>query len=157
MKILDSIKRIRIKKDSPIQFQIDDDAIQVKVDRVGMIAPGLEGVLLLKSEDGIEFPIYAFSGEVARSIAGFKEDVKENIPSIYGLVEQLAEELETRLVKVRIFDNMGSLRANLYFAGKKNVTLRNYRASDAIALATYYKVPILLKKELAEQKTEQLR
>ena len=38
------------------------------------------------------------------------------------------------LVKVKIYESGDVLRANLYFTGKKDLVLRNYRASDAMAL-----------------------
>jgi bifunctional DNase/RNase len=46
------------------------------------------------------------------------------------------------------------LRANLYFSGKKDLVLRNYRASDAMALAAYYTIPILVRKNLLKETME---
>ncbi|MCH7968909.1 MAG: bifunctional nuclease family protein [Thaumarchaeota archaeon] len=37
---------------------------------------------------------------------------------------------------------------------KKDLILRNFRASDAIALATFYHVPILIRSELLKEKVE---
>ncbi len=51
---------------------------------------GLEGLLTLKSDDGREFPIRAFSGEVARHILRFKEGDKTTIPTIYNLIEEIS-------------------------------------------------------------------
>ena len=48
------------------------------------------------------------------------------------------------------------LRANLYFTGKKDIVLRNYRASDAVALAAFYNIPILVRKTLLKDKMENL-
>jgi bifunctional DNase/RNase len=48
------------------------------------------------------------------------------------------------------------LRANLYFKSRKDyLVLRNYRASDAIALAAYYDIPIKVRKNLFEEAIEQ--
>jgi bifunctional DNase/RNase len=67
------------------------------------------------------------------------------------MLEQICEDSGLLLVKVRIFASGEALRANLYFTGKKELILRNYRASDAIALAAFYSIPILIKKNLLEQ------
>ena len=50
--------------------------------------------------------------------------------------------------KIKVYESGDALRANLYLTGKKEMVLRNYRASDAIALAMYYKIPILVRKSL---------
>jgi hypothetical protein len=139
-----------------IKQEINSDEIQVKIDQIGTDSFGLQGILILKTNDGKEFPISAFSGEVARYIAGFRDGQKDAIPTIYNLVEQLSEESELFLVKVKIFDSGNALRANLYFGGRKNIVLRNFRASDAIALATYYDVPIIMNKNLFEQQVKEL-
>jgi hypothetical protein len=55
------------------------------------------------------------------------------------------------LVKVKIYESGEALRANLYFTGKKDMVLRNYRASDAVALAVYYKIPILVRNNLLQE------
>jgi len=44
------------------------------------------------------------------------------------------------------------LRANLYFKTRDDeMVLRNYRASDSIALAAYYDIPIKVRKNLFEE------
>jgi bifunctional DNase/RNase len=58
------------------------------------------------------------------------------------------------LVKVKIYESGEVLRANLYFTGKKDIVLRNYRASDAMALASYYSIPILVRKNLLKETME---
>ena len=70
----------------------------------------------------------------------------ESAPSIYKMIEDICEENELVLVKVKIYESGEVLRANLYFTGKKDLVLRNYRASDAMALAAYYNIPILVRK-----------
>ena len=68
------------------------------------------------------------------------------------MFEQICEECGLLLVKVKIYQSGDALRANLYFTGKKDVVLRNFRASDSIALATFYNAPILIRKNLLEEK-----
>ena len=135
-----------------IDETIDKNYEVVRVNHVGLTTPfGTEGAVILKTNDGQEFPISAFSGEVAQYISNFVEEKRDILPSIYNLVEQLCEESELLLVKVKLYENANALRANLYFTGRKNIVLRNFRASDAIALATFYGIPILLRKSLLEQ------
>ncbi len=49
------------------------------------------------------------------------------------------------------YESGEALRANLYFTGKKELVLRNYRASDAVALAAFYKIPILVRTNLLRE------
>ena len=52
-----------------IDEAIDENYEAVKVNHVGLTTPfGVEGAVILKTYDGREFPISAFSGEVARHI-----------------------------------------------------------------------------------------
>ena len=67
----------------------------------------------------------------------------EQAPSIYRMIEEICEQNELTLVKVKIYGSGDVLRANLYFTGKKDLVLRNHRASDAMALAAYYKIPLV--------------
>ncbi len=129
---------------------LDEDCEVVTIDKIGITELG-QGALLLKTQDGKEFPMSAFSAETAKSISDFQQGRLDELPTIYNLVEQICENAELLLVKVRIFVSGHALRANLYFTGKKGLVLRNFRASDAIALATFYSIPILLKKELLQQ------
>ena len=135
---------------------IDTDYETVKIDQVGTIDP-LTGAVLFKDET-VEFLMSGFSSEVAGFISGFLEGKREDPPTIYRLVEQICEENEILLVKVKIYETGGIFRANLYFTGKKDMMFRNFRASDAIALATYYNIPILVRKsmlkKIQESKTE---
>ena len=139
-----------------------------KIDYVGFLDPyAVEGVVLLKADDGREFHIRAFSGEVARQINSFLEDSRErrigssfspntpeSFPTIYRMIEEICENSELVLVKVKVYDSGQALRANLYFTGKKDLVLRNYRASDALALAAFYNIPILVKKDLLREKMQ---
>jgi hypothetical protein len=144
------------EKNSPklkIDEAPDEDYEVVKISDIGLADPfALEGIALLTSDDGKVFPITAFSGEVARNISNFIKEKRDVVPTVYNMLEQICEESELLLVKVKLYDSGNALRANLYFTGKKDLVLRNYRASDAIALATFYNVPILLRKSLLKEK-----
>ena len=133
----------------------DPDYDSVKIDYVGFVDPyAVEGMVVLKSADGKEFHMRAFSGEVARHISSFNEDSPDSVPSIYKMIEEICEENELVLVKVKIYESGEVLRANLYFTGKKDLVLRNYRASDAMALGAFYNIPILVRKNLLKESME---
>jgi len=133
----------------------DSDYVDVKITYVGFVDPyGIEGILILRSDDGKEFHMRAFSGEVARHITSFIDGQRDSIPSIYNMVEEVAELNELLLVRVKVYESGNVLRANLYFTGKHELVMRNYRASDALALASFYSVPILVKKTLLKEKME---
>src|SRR5207302_832436 len=135
----------------------DEEYIEVKISYVGFADQlGLEGIVILKSFDGKEFPMRAFSGEVARHISRFQEGDKNTIPTIYNLVEEIAVMQDLLLMEVRVYQSGSVLRANLYFKSRKEyLVLRNYRASDSIALAAYYDAPIKIRKNLFEEAIEQ--
>lgn len=146
--------KFSIKASTPLRIdqEIDSDYELAKIHGVGLADPlALQGVVLLKTEDGKEFPISAFSGEVARYIANFLDAKRDSLPTTYNMIEQICEESELLLVKVKLYQSGSALRANLYFAGKKDLVLRNYRSSDAIALATFYSAPILVRKDLLKE------
>ncbi|MBI5698645.1 MAG: bifunctional nuclease family protein [Thaumarchaeota archaeon] len=109
------------------------------------------GIMVLRSIDGKEFQMTAFSADTAKYIANFMDEKREEIPTIYNMFEQICEENEIMLVKVKIYETGGIFRANLYFTGKKDILLKYYRASDAITLATFYNVPILVRKDLLKE------
>ena len=133
----------------------DSDYEDAKITYVGFVDPyGVEGILILRSEDGKEFHMRAFSGEVARHITNFIEDQRDSIPTIYNMIEEIAELNELLMVKIKVYESGTVLRANLYFTGKTDLVMRNYRASDAIALASFYNVPILVRKSLLKEKME---
>jgi bifunctional DNase/RNase len=137
----------------------DSDYVEVRINNIGFLdTMGLEGAIVLKSIDGIDFPIVAFSGEVAQHIALFQQGKKNDIPTIYNLVEEIAVMHDLLLLEVRIYQSDSVLRSNLYFQNRKKeiLILRNYRASDAIALAAYYDAPIKLRKTLLEKKDNEM-
>ena len=136
----------------------DEEYIQARISYVGFADQlGLEGVVILKTIDGKEFPMRAFSGEVARHISRFQEGDKNTIPTIYNLVEEIAVMQDLLLIEVRVYQSGSVLRANLYFKGRRKeyLILRNYRASDSIALAAYYDIPIKVRKNLFEEAIQQ--
>jgi bifunctional DNase/RNase len=147
---IDSLWRKIISTKSKIQISdLDEDSEILKISNVGITDLGM-GAVILKTSDGKEFPISAFSVDVAKHISDFQEGKRSQIPTMYNMIEQICEESGLFLVKVRIYDSGEALRANLYFTGKKEMILRNHRASDAIALATFYSIPILIKKSLLQ-------
>ena len=129
-----------------------EDYVLAKIGQVGHVDKlGVEGVLVLISQDGREFPMLAFSGEVAQHIVRFQNGDKNSIPTIYNLVEEIAVMQDLLLLEVRVYQSGSVLRANLYFKKRDGeIVLRNYRASDAIALASYYDAPIKVRKNLFE-------
>ena len=140
-------------------MKIDDvqesDYDVVKITTVGFVDPyAVEGLVVLTADNGKEFHMRAFSGEVARHISSFIKEQRDAIPTIYNMIEQICEENEIVLVKVKIYESGEVLRANLYFTGKKDIVLRNYRASDGIALAAFYNIPILIRKNLLKEHME---
>lgn len=133
----------------------DSDYVDTKITYVGFVDPyGVEGLLILRSEDGKEFHMRAFSGEVARHITNFIEGQRDSIPTIYNMLEEISELNELLLVRIKVYESGSVLRANLYFTGKTELVMRNYRASDAITLASFYNVPILVRKNLLKEKME---
>jgi bifunctional DNase/RNase len=142
----------------PSSFEDDDvDYILAKISYVGFADQlGLEGIVILKTFEGKEFPMRAFSGEVARHISRFQGGDKNTTPTIYNLVEEIAVTQDLLLIEVRVYQSGSVLRANLHFKSRRdNLVLRNYRASDAIALAAYYDIPIKVRKSLFEEAIEQ--
>jgi len=136
-----------------IDQSLDLDYDLVKIQQVGFTDPfAMQGVLVLKTDDGKEFPISAFSGEVARYISNFINTKRDSLPTIYHMIEQICEECELLMVKIKLYQSGNALRANLYFTGKKDLVLRNFRASDAVALAAFYSAPILIRKDLLKEK-----
>ena len=148
---IDSLWRKIISTKSKIQISdLDEDSEILKISNVGITDLGM-GAVILKTSDGKEFPISAFSVDVAKHISDFQQGKRSQIPTMYNMIEQICEESGLFLVKVRIYDSGEALRANLYFTGKKEMILRNHKASDAIALATFYSIPIVIKKSLLQQ------
>jgi len=136
----------------------EDDYVYVKVTKVGFADPeGAQGILVLTADDGRSFPMSAFSGEVADYIARFQRGDRISVPSVYKMIAELADSQSLFLSEVEVYERGNVLRADLYFSCRgSNFILRNYRASDSIALATYYDVPIKMKKKLFDRLASQI-
>jgi hypothetical protein len=140
---------LKIDEDQDLDYDV------VRITNIGFVDPyGNEGLIVLRSDDNKEFHMRAFSGEVSRHIASFIDH--DSVPTIYKMLEDICEQNEQVLVKVKIYDSGDALRANLYLSGKKDLVLRNYRASDAVALAIFYNIPILVRKTLLQDIIENL-
>ena len=134
----------------------EPDYDSVKIDYVGFVDPyAVEGMVVLKADNGKEFHMRAFSGEVSRHIASFIDGDHDSVPTIYKMLEDVCDANELVLVKVKIYESGEALRANLYLTGKKDLVLRNYRASDAVALAMYYNIPIMVRKSMLKDPIEE--
>ena len=134
----------------------DPDYEAVTISNLGFVDPyGNEGLVILTSSDKKEFHMRAFSGEVSRHIASFIDGDHDSVPTIYKMLEDICDANELVLVKVKIYESGEALRANLYLTGKKDLVLRNYRASDAVALAMYYNIPIMVRKSMFRDPIEE--
>ena len=134
----------------------DPDYDVVTISNLGFVDPyGNEGLVILQSDDKREFHMRAFSGEVSRHIASFLDGDHDSVPTIYKMLEDICEANELFLVKVKIYESGDALRANLYLTGKKDLILRNYRASDALALGIYYNIPILVRNNMLKSTLEE--
>jgi|TARA_B100001013_G_C24597233_1_gene437311 hypothetical protein len=134
----------------------DPDYEAVTISNLGFVDPyGNEGLVILTSSDKKEFHMRAFSGEVSRHIASFIDGDHDSVPTIYKMLEDICDANELVLVKVKIYESGEALRANLYLTGKKDLVLRNYRASDAVALAMYYNIPIMVRKSMLRDPIEE--
>jgi bifunctional DNase/RNase len=112
---------------------------------------GLEGVVSLNSlaDERDRLVMRAFSGEVATHMARFVKGDRSSIPSIYNIVEELAERGGLQVVNVQIYGSGALLRGDINFRGhEKSFSLRGYRASDCVALAAFYDAPILVESTL---------
>jgi bifunctional DNase/RNase len=132
-----------------------EEYIPVVVAEVGFAdANGAEGVLKLKSGDE-SFSMRAFSGEVAMHVSRFMQGDRSSIPSIFNLIEAIAEQSGLHLEKVEVYPAGNVLRSDLTFVGRDKIKiLSGYRASDAIALAIFYDVRILLHHSLLKSDDE---
>ena len=128
------------------------DFVVVKVAEVGFAdEDGLEGLVLLKATDG-NFTMRAFSGETAMHMSRFDKGDRSSIPSVYNMLEEFAEKQGLHLAGIEVYPSGSVLRSDLQFVGRgKEMLLRGYRASDAIAIALFYDAPILLHRSLLER------
>jgi bifunctional DNase/RNase len=129
------------------------DFVVVKVAEVGFAdEDGLEGLVLLKAQTDGTFTMRAFSGETAMHMSRFEKGDRSSIPSVYNMIEEFAERDGLHLAGIEVYPSGSVLRSDLQFVGKaKEMLLRGYRASDAIAIALFYDAPILLHRSLLER------
>lgn len=129
-----------------------EDYVPVRLEKVGFIdESGLEGIVVLTSLADEKKKLYmrAFSGEVATHIERFSKGDRSSIPSVYNLVEDLAERDGLHLARVKVYSSNTALRSDITFDGRdKQVVLEGYRASDCVALAILYEAPILVQASL---------
>ena len=84
----------------------EPDYDSVTIDYVGFVDPyAVEGMVVLKADNGKEFHMRAFSGEVAKHISSFDDTEGEQAPSIYRMIEEICEQNELTLVKVKIYES----------------------------------------------------
>jgi bifunctional DNase/RNase len=129
------------------------DFVPVKVAEVGFAdEDGLEGLVLLKAQPDGSFTMRAFSGETAMHMSRFDKGDRSSIPSVYNMIEEFAEKEGLHLAGIEVYPSGSVLRSDLQFVGRgKEMLLRGYRASDAIAIALFYDAPILLHRSLLER------
>jgi len=129
------------------------DFVVVKVSEVGFAdEDGLEGLVLLKAQTDETFTMRAFSGETAMHMSRFDKGDRSSIPSVYNMIEEFAEKEGLHLAGIEVYPSGSVLRSDLQFVGRgKEMLLRGYRASDAIAMALFYDAPILLHRSLLER------
>ena len=125
-----------------------EDFLPVKLEKVGFADEnGIEGVAVLASISDGQRKLYmrAFSGEVATHIDRFSRGDRSSLPSIYNVVEDLAERNGLHLARVRIYSSNDVLRGDIHLDSRNGeVMLHGYRASDCVALAALYEAPILV-------------
>ena len=128
------------------------DFVLVKVAEVGFAdEDGLEGLVLLKTPSDESFTMRAFSGETAMHMSRFDKGDRSSIPSVYNMIEEFAEKEGLHLAGIEVYPSGNVLRSDLQFVWRsKEMLLRGYRASDAIAIALFYDAPILLHRSLLE-------
>lgn len=152
--------QIFIQKKMAIVAQLEestfDEYVPVAVSEIGFADEhGTEGMLKLKSSGSSIFAMRAFSGEVAMHISRFARGDRSSIPSIFNIIEELAEKNGLHLARVEVYPSGDVLRSDMKFVGKDAETvLDGYRASDAIALALFYDAPIFLHRSLLEEESK---
>ncbi|MGC9209021.1 MAG: bifunctional nuclease family protein [Nitrososphaeria archaeon] len=125
--------------------------VEVKITNVGILdESGSEGFIEFTSDDGRKVLMGSFSGEVSYHIMRFMQGDRKSLPTVYNMIEELANYMGLELEKVEIYPRGNVFRANIYFIGRngKKLVLENYRASDAVALAVFYNMPIYIDETL---------
>ena len=66
----------------------------VKITYVGFVDPyAVEGMLVLTADNGKEFHMRAFSGEVAKHISSFSEENKNSVPTITKWLKKFVKKM----------------------------------------------------------------
>ena len=129
-----------------------EEYVPVKLVQVGMVdEDGSEGMMVLASLSDRERQLVmrAFSGEVASHIDRFSKGDRSSLPTIYNIVEDMADRNGLHLVSVQIYGSNAALRGDISFEGRdKRIVLHGYRASDCVALAVLYDAPLLVQSTL---------
>lgn len=129
-----------------------EDYVPVQVEKVGFLdGHGVEGVVVLASmsDRRRKLTIRAFSGEVATHMERFLKGDRSSLPTVYNIVEDIAERNGLHLARVQIYSSNNVLRGDISFEGYNNFpVLQGYRASDCVALAILYDAPILVQSSL---------
>lgn len=125
--------------------------VEASVSKIGIDQSQGTGIMILQTSDHHEIPMTSFSQEVGEFISRFSNGDRTSIPTVYKLIEELAESNMLYLENVEVYSLGGIMRANIHFRGRgrdKDLTLKHYRASDAIALAVFYDATIMVHKDL---------
>lgn len=112
---------------------------------------GREGMMVLAalSDTRLRLVIRAFSGEVAAHIGRFSKGDRSSLPTIYNVVEDVADRNGLHLASVQVYGSSTALRGDISFEGReKRIVLHGYRASDCVALAVLYDAPLLVQSTL---------
>ena len=129
-----------------------EEYVPVKLVKVGLLGEGgLEGMAVFASlsDSRQRLIIRAFSGEVAIHIDRFSKGDRSSLPTIYNIVEDMAERNGLHVARVRIYSSDTVLRGDISFDGRnKQIILQGYRASDCVALAVLYDAPIMVQPSL---------
>lgn len=137
---------------------LKEDYVPVRLTDVGFLdKSGLEGLVTLVSlsDELQKLVMRGFSGEVATHIARFIAGDRSSLPSIYNIVEDIAERGGLQLSNVQIYGAGNVIRGDISFRGRdKDIVLQGYRASDCVALAAFYDAPILVQSSLLVSEAE---
>ncbi len=123
----------------------------VRVVEVGLVDDGREGMMVLValSDTQLRLEMRAFSGEVATHIGRFSQGDRSSLPTIYNVVEDIADRNGLHLARVHVYGSSTALRGDISFEGRdERIVLHGYRASDCVALAVLYDAPILVQSTL---------
>src|SRR3989304_550933 len=100
-----------------IDQEPDADYELVKIHGVGLVDPfAVQGVVVLKTDDGKEFPISAFSGEVAQYISNFIDEKRDSLPTIYNIERNFRDDSMLYNSWYIAKNRVDSRRSNLYLA-----------------------------------------